>query len=173
MKIIVCVVAFVGLSLVHTSGLLFASSCHGGHGGGTKQPVRKKAYPPVETVEIKAPPKMTVKGTLTCPGDFLYRNAKGYEHDNEKCKNSAIIVEEVVECDITGEDDCPYENKLYHILLNEKSKELINNKKYRDAKVGITGHFYPDERVLELVDFSLLNKEEIKEMELRKKNKKS
>ncbi|MFH1958026.1 MAG: heavy metal-binding domain-containing protein [bacterium] len=167
-KLIVFAAGIAGVSvLVNTSGLLFASSCHG---GGTKRSSRpKRAYSQGEIIEIKAPPKMTVKGTLACPGNFLYRNAKGYGHDNEKCKNSAIMVEKFVGCDKSGKVDCPYESKLYHILLNEKSKELVNNKKYRDAKVSVTGHFWPDERVVEVIDFNLLSKEEIKEMESQKK----
>lgn len=81
-------------------GKLFAPSCHGGGGGGHSgysekhekyQPEQKKESVPIKVIEIKAPPKMTIKGTLTCPGNFLFSNRKGYWHDDdEKCKNSAI-----------------------------------------------------------------------------------
>lgn len=146
--------------------VVFASSCHGGHGGGgTKQTghsKHKKSYPQGEIIEIKAPPEITVKGTLTCPGKFLYVNKKGYGHDDkEKCKNSAIMVEKAGECGKSGKEECPYEGKLYHILLNEKAKELINSKKYRGAEISITGSLWPDERVIGVRSFRRLSAEEM------------
>lgn len=154
------------------SGKLFAQHQHGGGGGGYgggseyehKEHQEKKDSSPVKFIEIKAPPKMTVKGTLTCPGEFLYRNSKGYGHEDEKCRISAIFVEKVTECDKSGKEDCPFEGKFYHILSDENSKKLINNKKYQNAKVSIDGRFYTDERILQVSSFRLLNELEIEIM---------
>lgn len=168
-KTLVCSILLI--VVLTFSGKLFAGGgAHGGHGGGSEREQEKpkiqekKDSTPVKFIEIKAPPKITVKGTLTCPGEFLYRNSKGYGHEEEKCKNSAIFVEKVTECDKSGKADCPFEGKLYHILFNENSKKLVNNKKYQNAKVSITGRFYTDERILQVSDFRLLNELEIEIM---------
>ena len=48
---------------------------------------------------------------------------------------------------------------------------MVTNKKYKNAKVWITGRFYTDEKIIEVFSFRLLNKEEIKEIKLQKKSK--
>jgi hypothetical protein len=180
MKKTTLIIYFVGImSLIIstlTPSLLFASSCHGG-GGGSRQrssprrhQTREKREPlPVKVIEVKYPPFMTIKGIMASPGEYLHKNLKGYWHDEKKYKNTAILVKKVEECSRSGEEDCPFENKLYHILSDKNSKKLIKDKKYKDAKVSIKARFYPDERVISILSYSLLNEEEIKEMESHEK----
>lgn len=155
--------------------LVFASSCHGG-GGGEKQHAtehtskKNKMSKPVEIIEIKVPKKMNIKGTLTCPGDHLYSKKIGDWHDVKKCKSSAVFVKKIDGCDKSGTADCPYEQKLYHIIYSEKTKKLFKNKKLHDAGISIDGRLYPDEKVVEVLSYRMLDSKENKQMKSRQKS---
>lgn len=155
--------------------LVFASSCHGGHGSSKKEHApeytqkTRKPSKPINIIKITSPPKLTIKGTLTCPGDFLYSNKKGYWHDEKKCRSSAVFVKKIDGCDKSGSGDCPYEQKLYHIIYNENTGKLFNHKKYHNSGISISGRLYPDEQVIEVVDYRMLDNAEMREMRLRQK----
>jgi len=149
---------FFASLLVFTPVKSMAMSCHGGGGeehqsGQPKQAEQSKGNEPFKESVITVLSPVTLTGTLVCPGEYLYRNKKGYWHGDEKCRNLAVLIEKVEECQ-KPPADCPYAGKLYYILSSDKGDKLLKNNRLKNKEVNIKGKLYEAERAIEVMEFS-------------------
>lgn len=122
-----------------TGGWALAQSGHEGHGHG--------AVPKPAQGEVV----VTVTGTLRCASCEL-KKKKGAAsqcalHGCQFSFGAEKIVNEA------GKRLKKLEGKLYHILVNDQSKPLLQ-KENKGKRFSVTGKVYGDERVIEIVTFA-------------------